>query len=115
MYETDSFFETITAKMYGEVNNFSVSPWSVISNESEASFRTMHYEFPQAWAFSKVRNYHGCMAFSTFYSVYYTINLNIPFTNLNYLLSFKYTMYVDQDQSKCDWCSPGRAYGVDSG
>ena len=58
---------------------------------------------------------HGCMAFSTFYSVYYTINLNIPFTNLNYLLSFKYTMYVDQDQSKCDWCSPGRAYGVDSG
>jgi len=78
MYETDSFFETIAAKMYGEVNNFSVSPWSTISNESEASFRTMHYEFPQAWAFSK------------------------------------YTMYVDQDQSKCDWCSPGRAYGVDS-
>ena len=56
MYETDSFFETIAAKMYGEVNNFSVSPWSTISNESEASFRTMHYEFPQAWAFSKVRN-----------------------------------------------------------
>ena len=59
MYETDSFFETIAAKMYGEVNNFSVSPWSIISNESEASFRTMHYEFPQAWAFSKVRNYSG--------------------------------------------------------
>ena len=59
MYETDSFFETIAAKMYGEVNNFSVSPWSIISNESEASFRTMHYEFPQAWAFSKVRNHSG--------------------------------------------------------
>ena len=57
MYETDSFFETIAEKMYGEVNNFSVSPWSSISNESDASFRTMHYEFPQAWAFSKVRKF----------------------------------------------------------
>ena len=53
MYETDSFFETIVAKNYGEVNNFSVSPW-LAKNEFEAASRTMHYEFPQAWAFSKV-------------------------------------------------------------
>ena len=53
MYETDSFFETIVAKNYGEVNNFSVSPW-LATNEFEAASRTMHYEFPQAWAFSKV-------------------------------------------------------------
>ena len=51
MYETDSFFETIAEKNYGEVNNFLVSPWS---DDFEASSRSMHYEFQQAFAFSKV-------------------------------------------------------------
>ena len=53
MYETDSFFETIAEKNYGEVNNFSVSPWYKVM-EIEAESRTMHYEYPQAFAFSKV-------------------------------------------------------------
>ena len=54
MYETDSFFETIAEKNYGEVNNFLVSPWS---DDFEASSRSMHYEFQQAFAFSKVCTY----------------------------------------------------------
>ena len=52
MFKNDTFFEIVTTKVYGEIHNYSVTPW-IKEDTSEDSTRTMHYEFPKTIAFAK--------------------------------------------------------------
>ena len=70
VYENDMFFEIVTSKNYGEVENFEVkiirtqnvlisntlkiqvTPWTK-DEETGLTIRTMHYEFPKTIAFSR--------------------------------------------------------------
>ena len=52
VFQCDAFFENVTTKVYGEIQNYGVSEWTK-EDTSDDLVRTMHYEFFKSFAIAK--------------------------------------------------------------
>merc|ERR1712223_362895 len=87
-FENDTFFEIITAKNYGEIHNYTVSSWTP----------------------TQVQNGVGDGEDSSQTELARTMHYEFPKT----IAFSRHTIVVDQVQTRCTWCTPGLAYGVNS-
>lgn len=52
IFQCDAFFENVTTKVYGEIQNYGVTEWTK-EDTSDDLVRTMHYEFFKSFAIAK--------------------------------------------------------------